>query len=313
MTGASGFIGRWVARQLSLAGAKLWLPARSASSLEAICAAYKIEGQRLQVDLSHRGAFVQLYAQVRPQVTFHLVGYGVDPTEREEASATALNERLIEEISETVAAEKGSDWPGLRLVNLGSGAEYGNLEGPLTERSEPRPLDFYGRTKLAGTRALIRICERTGLPAVTARAFTVYGPGEHPGRLLPSVLAAARSGNPVRLTSGEQRRDFTFVGDVAEGLLRLGALTSAAPAVVNLATGTLTSVREFAECAARLVGLRPAQLLFGALAARPNEVRHGLVDVGLLHTTLHWIPGYSLCEGIQATIDFESRLDRAGD
>ena len=79
--------------------------------------------------------------------------------------------------------------------------------------------------------------------AVTARLFTVYGPGEHCGRLLPSLIEAARAEKPLELTAGTQLRDLTYVEDVAEGLLRLGLAQAEPGSVVNLATGHLTMVR----------------------------------------------------------------------
>ncbi len=310
VTGASGFIGRWVARLLTAGQAELWLPARNPGSLAAICDAYEIRGQHLQANLSAPGIFGRLLGKVQPEITFNLAGFGVDPTERDESLALALNEDLVREMAEAISSGESSNWAGLRLVHIGSGAEYGNIESLLTEDGPAAPLNFYGRAKLAGTRALATICQRTGLRATTARAFTVYGPGEHAGRLLPSLLEAKRTCEPLRLTSGEQRRDFTYVAEVAEGLLRLGAVSSRVPPVVNLATGRLTAVREFAECVAELLGLPESQLQFGALPTRPNELRHGPPDLRLLRQILGWTPSLPIREGIRATIEFESGSGR---
>lgn len=308
VTGASGFIGRWVARALSVAGARLWLVTRNAPPAD--CEAYGICGEWLAADLSEPGVFARLYRQVEPDVVFNLAGYGVDPAERDEGLADALNARLPGEIGEAVAAGHESGWTGLRVVHVGSAAEYGPVEGSLTETSSTSPTTLYGRTKLEGTRALERVGKRTGLRAIAARLFTVYGSGEHAGRLLPSLLSTAQSSAALPLTEGEQQRDFTYVGDVAEGLLRLGALPGAEASVVNLATGTLTSVRAFAESAAELLGLPPGQLQFGALPSRPDEVRQGPVDTALLRRLLDWVPPSSVREGIQQTVNFEARLSR---
>lgn len=308
VTGASGFIGRWVARALNAAGAELWLAARDKNALASVCEAYEIRGQWRAADLADRGTFARLYGEVQPDVVFNLAGYGVDPAERDETLITALNVRLVREIAETVASGGNSDWQGIRLIHVGTAAEYGAVGGPLTEYTAAAPVSLYGRSKLEGTRALEVVRERSGLRAITARLFTVYGPGEHAGRLLPSMIAAARSGATLSLTGGEQRRDFTYVGDVADGLLRLGALIAPAPAVVNLVTGKLTSVRAFVECAAALLGLGTWQLRFGALAYRQDEVQQGPVDIRLLRQLLDWVPACSVREGIQQTINFEGRL-----
>lgn len=307
VTGATGFIGRWVAHSLSAAGAEVWLVARDEKKLVAVCDIFQIRGNYLVVDLARPGTFAELYGRVRPDVVFNLAGYGVLPLEQDEELAARLNADFVSELAETIASGPASDWPGLRLVHVGSAAEYGRAADRLTESTPTAPVNLYGLTKLEGTRAVARLCEREGLRAVTARLFTVYGPGEQATRLLPSLVAAARSGDMLSLTSGTQRRDFTYVGDVAEGLVRLGALLQASP-IINLSTGRLSSVREFVECAAALLGLSDSQLRFGALPARPDELHQGPANVSLLRHHLGWVPQRSIADGIQHTIDFERRF-----
>jgi nucleoside-diphosphate-sugar epimerase len=142
--------------------------------------------------------------------------------------------------------------------------------------------------------------------------FTVYGTGEHAGRLLPSLLAKARLGGTLPLTQGDQHRDFTYVADVADGLLRLGALPRPSFGVVNLATGVLASVRTFAECAAELLGLKREQLQFGVLPYAQEDMQQGPADMDLLRQLVGWVPPCSIQEGIRQTIEFEARLSRVG-
>ena len=306
VTGATGFIGRWVARGLSAVGVQLWLAARNEEKLAAIRDAFEIKAQLVAMDCAKEGIFSQLYREANPDVVFNLAGYGVDPSEKDESVAWALNARLVEEMAEAAACSEQSDWSGLRLVHVGTGAEYGPVEGVLTESSDAAPISLYGRSKLAGTNTLSAVRRRTGLRAITARLFTVYGPGEHPGRLLPSLLQASRSGEAVKLTFGQQQRDFTYVSDAVEGLLRLASLSETVPPIVNLATGKVTSVRTFAKCAADVLGLDDSQLHFGALPGQPGEVRQGPVDTRLLRGLLDWVPTCTPPEGIARTIEFET-------
>jgi nucleoside-diphosphate-sugar epimerase len=139
---------------------------------------------------------------------------------------------------------------------------------------------------------------------VTARLFTVFGPGEHPGRLLPSLITAAAAGMPVALSAGAQQRDFTYVEDVADGLLRLGATPDLTGTVVNLATGRLTSVREFAERAARVLEVPAERLQFGALPGHDGEMPHASVHVDLLRQLTGWVPGTSIEAGVSRTRAF---------
>jgi len=310
ITGASGFLGRWVARLLHAEGAELWLAGRRRKDLEALGEAYQFAGRIIATDLSAAGAFARLYGEALPAVTFHLAGYGVDPEERDPALAEKLNHKLIEQIANVIGAEPGAGWPGLRLVHAGSAAEYGAVAGPVTEDTPENPVNLYGRTKLAGACALRHVIEGKNLRATTARLFTVYGPGEHVHRLLPSLLAAAESGSTLDLTAGEQQRDFTYVAEAAEGLLRLGASATPVPPVINIATGTLTSVRRFAETAGEVLGMRPGQLHFGALPTRPDETPHGPVSTAKLEALTGWHPATSVRGGIEHTAEFVSRLEK---
>ena len=314
LTGASGFLGRWVARLLHEGGAELWMIGRTPQFLDALGSVYGISGNIITADLNEPGSFAGVLRRAKPQVTFHLAGYGVDPAECDAALAERLNHTLVEEIATAIAALPPDDWSGARLIHAGSAAEYGAVPGPVYENTPTNPVNLYGRTKLAGTEALCRIVAERKLAATTARLFTIYGPGEHAHRLLPSLIEAAQTGRSLALTAGEQQRDFTYVADAAEGLLRLGCLPGAAPAMVNLATGMLTRVRRFAETATEVLGLAPGQLNFGALPYRPDETPHGPVSTTLLEATTGWKPATPVREGIEKTVAFEVRPknERAG-
>jgi nucleoside-diphosphate-sugar epimerase len=238
-------------------------------------------------------------------VTFNLVGYGVDREERDENLATRLNAGLVEEIVQAVALLPPSrKWDGCRLVHLGSAFEYGSLSGPVREDAVCRPQSWYARSKLRGTEAVRDAVEFGHVRAVVARVTTVYGPGEHPQRLLPSLLRLRESPDlTLPLTKGEQERDFTYVGDVAEGLVRLAAVGPTPLGVVNLATGVLTPLRTFVETALDVLGLPPDRVATGALPYRPDEVWQGVLDLTRLQAATGWRPETEVREGIRRTID----------
>lgn len=310
MAGATGFIGGEVARALAAAGARLCLPARDEAAAARRFGALGIEGEVPAWDALEPATVAEVVRGFRPHVTFDLVGYGIDPAERDPALADAVNHRFARTLCEEVARWRDENWPGCALVRAGSALEYGAAAGDLRESTPARPTTLYGRTKLAGTSAAGARAEALALPAVTARLFTVYGPGERPGRLLPSLLRAARDGRPLALTDGLQRRDFTYVEDVAEGLLRIAAAVGApAGEIVNLATGALTTVREFAGRAARVLGLDPSLLRFGALPTRPEEMAHDPPSLERLERRVGWRPATSIEEGVRRTVE---RADEEG-
>jgi len=304
--GATGFVGRWVSQLLDEAGANVTRVARDPG------AAAELAGETVLADLAVPGQATEVVGRVRPSIVFNLASYGVDPAERDDVLAAQVNGNLPGELCLALAgkgATGGSHgWPGQRLVHVGSGIEYGAAAGDLDESTPARPTTLYARSKLAGTRQVATLCPSLGVRGLTARPFTIYGPGEHHSRLLPSLLRAARSREVLALTAGDQRRDFTYVEDVAAGLLRLGLSEAPPGAVVNLATGRLTTVREFCRLAAGILGIPYDRLRFGALPVRAEEMVHVEVSLTRLRGLTGWIPTTDIAAGIVRTRDLRDRL-----
>lgn len=304
LLGSTGFIGRWVARSLTQAGADLSLVVRDVSKSGVIFDRYQIRGQFYELDLRDFERLRAFLQDTKPAICFNLAGYGVDHSERDEESAFQINCDLVFEICEALANFRNPDWDGPAIVHVGSALEYGEISGNLNEDSRPNPTTSYGKSKLAGTQQLAQSCQIHAMRGVTARLFTVYGPGEHQGRLLPELIKAAESGTPVQLTTGLQKRDFTYVADVVEGLLRLGLSNADPGTIVNLATGVLTSVQDFVKTAATVLGLQEEQLIFGEIPTRAEEMEHDPVSLERIERLLNWTPQTGIADGIEQTVKF---------
>lgn len=303
--GGTGFIGRWVARALTQCDADVLLVVRDRQAAEKVCVDYGIKASIAEVDVvKSPQALQRVLLDFDPAVVFNLMGYGIDRSERDEHTAYEVNARLPLRLCEWLAG-CGRAWPGLQLVHVGSALEYGELSNDLNEGSEPQPTTLYGQTKLAGTQHVTAFCAENDFRAVTARLFTVYGCGEHGGRLLPSLIAAAENEETLQMTAGLQQRDFCFVEEVAEGLLRLAEKTCAGQTVVNLACGSLNSVRRFAELAAAELDIQPGRLQFGALPTRQEEMAHQPVNIQRLERCLGWLPSSDLRSGIRRSLAYE--------
>jgi len=201
VTGGTGFIGRWVARKLMEAGAETWLVIRNPSTT----------AQTIAATLTDPFAIERAFAAIRPAITFNVAGYGVDPAERDPALSFRINADLIASLCQAAARWRDPAWQGRHLVHAGSAAEYGNAGGILEEDGPAIPTTLYGRSKLQGSRLLAERCAALEIRGITARLFTVYGPGERPGRLLPSLIAASRAGQPLDLTPIEFKMLRTFI------------------------------------------------------------------------------------------------------
>ena len=313
--GASGFIGRWVAKKLSDSGADLHLVVRDSIRAQRVFARYGIQGSLVELDLTDIEAVRRSLRSTHASIVFNLAGYGVNPAETDEQTARLINVQLLEAVCDAVEPGENPTWPGLKLVHVGSAAEYGGVPGTLLEDSLPNPTTPYGRSKLAGTRLLDALCQERGIKGQTARLFTVYGPGERSGRLLPSIINAWKLRETLDLTSGVQKRDFTYVEDVAEGLLRLGRTSGFSSRVVNLATGRLTSVRDFVGIAADIMDIPSELLRFGATEASADRAEWDRQSAPADHERLRqitdWVPPTDIPCGIKHTLEFSCSGEEA--
>jgi nucleoside-diphosphate-sugar epimerase len=302
--GASGFIGRWVARKLCAAGADVVLQVRDARTAADVLDAYGIRAETHEVDLRNAESVRRFLEHSRPAITFNLAGYGVDPAERDEEASRDLNARLVETVCATLSACR-THWSGQTIVHAGTAMEYGSAGGDLAETCSTAPWTNYGRSKLAGTLALERYCRGGELNGLTGRLFSVYGPGETSGRLLPTLIAAASTERGISLTAGLHERDFLYVEDAADALLLLGVSPTTTCEPVNVATGVLSRVRTFVETAATILGIPSRRLDFGALPTRSEEMLHGPVTIERLRALTGWTPPTSIAEGIKKTLSFQ--------
>ncbi len=275
--GANGFLGRWMARVLTAAGSELVCVSRTGTALE--MDRWGIRGRFVAADLTDFDAVDALISREAPDVLFNLAGYGVDRGERDQAVAERVNADLPRILAESCARLPASTWTGVRLLHVGSALEYGVTGGVLREDSAMQPTTGYGITKLAGTLNVADVARTSGLRACTGRLFTVFGPGEHAGRLFPTLLAASRREDPIPLSVATQTRDFAFAGDVVERLLQLCSAPVRSGEVVNVASGVMHTVREFVLEAARALHIERSRLRFGDVSVRPEEMSHTGVSV----------------------------------
>jgi nucleoside-diphosphate-sugar epimerase len=191
------------------------------------------------------------------------------------------------------------DQGGKRVVLVGSCAEYDwSVAGVCHEFETPRrPATVYGRCKHeVGEWALSLSCS-----LAWARLFFLYGPGEHPARLVPSVARALLAGNVADCTSGQQQRDFLHVHDAASALIEL--VKSPVTGAVNLGSGEAVAVRTVIEIVARECG-RPELVQFGSRPIPSGEPNLLVADVSRLRSQLDWQPQISLPEGLRDTVNW---------
>ena len=183
-----------------------------------------------------------------------------------------------------------------RFAYASSSSVYGDTDVlPMVETGRERPYSPYGVTKLAGEH-LVRLYQRNyGVPTVSLRYFTVYGPRQRPDMAIQRFLTAARDGTPITLFGdGEQTRDFTYVDDTVEATLR-AAQRGRLGAVYNVGGGSTVTVSRLIEVIEAVTGSR---LEVRREGVQHGDVGHTLADTRRASEDLDFVPSIQLEDGI---------------
>lgn len=299
VTGASGFIGSFVAEALVRKGAEthcLLRPSSSTGHLRCVLEHLHIH----RADLTDRDALDTVVKTAKPDSIFHLAAMGATNIHVSPTRAVRVN------IEGTLNLLLALDGDYEAFVNTGTCHEYGGNTPPFHEDQDPQPELPYAITKTAAWRFCNRLVKTKGWPIVTVRPFAVYGPRQAGNTFVSACIRAASNGQNFEMTMGEQKRDWIYVGDVVEGMIRAAAVPEAVGGTFNLCTGHQATLYEVARLIVEQVGVirqtTPIAIHRGALPYRDGEIWQLVGDNSRARNILEWKPQVTLEEGIKETI-----------
>ncbi len=184
-----------------------------------------------------------------------------------------------------------------RFVYASSSSIYGDIDAlPVAENTTPHPVSPYGVTKLAAEHLCTLYNRVFGVPTVSLRYFTIYGPRQRPDMAFHRFCKAIIEGQPLHVYGdGRQTRDFTYITDIVEANVRAARSELAIGRVMNIAGGSRVTVGHVVELLQEISG-RPAHISFDE--TQPGDVRHTFADVTLAEKTFGYTPIVSLEEGL---------------
>lgn len=203
-----------------------------------------------------------------------------------------------------------------RVVFAGSSAIYGDtVVLPKREDMRPTPLSPYALQKLVGEQYCQLFTRLYGLETVTTRYFNVFGPRQDPGSAYSGVIslfvkALSEDRAPTVHGDGGQTRDFTYVGDVVNGVLRCCEAPKVAGEVINVAAGGRVSLLELIQTL-QIILKKDVAPVFAP--TREGDVRDSQADIVKARSLLGFEPSVSFEDGLRRTVAWfqESSLTRA--
>lgn len=300
VTGGAGFIGSHLAEELARRGHLVHvadnLITGKRRNLDHITGIEFLEGDL--ADSAFAGRAVQGMDYVLHQAAIPSVPRSVnDPVTSNRANVDATLNVLV------AARDAGVK----RLVFAGSSSEYGDSPTlPKHEGMPQNPLSPYALQKSMCSLYCQMFTRLYGFETVVIRYFNVFGPRQDPGSPYSGVIslfstALIEGRRPIIYGDGEQTRDFTYIANVVDGVLRACTAPKAAGEIINVACGTRISLNELLRVMNRVVGtsLEPIYK-----EPRAGDVRDSQADISKASALLGYAPIVGLEEGLRHTLDW---------
>jgi len=308
VTGGAGFIGSHLVEQLLIRGERVRvldnLSTGKRGNLEAAVAAAHaagatgtpefLEGDIVDLDIVRRAV---------DGVDYVLHQAAIPSVPRSVADPITSNQSNIDGTLNVLVAAR--DAGVKRLVFAGSSSVYGDApEMPKHEDMPARPLSPYALQKLVGEQYLQLFSSLYGLETVSTRYFNVFGPRQDPSSPYSGVIslfirALADGTVPTVHGDGGQTRDFTYVANTVDGVLRAAVTPGVAGQVINVATNGRVSLNQLLATLNQLMGTAITPV-YGE--ARSGDVRDSQADIGKAARLLGYAPSVTFEEGLRRTV-----------
>jgi nucleoside-diphosphate-sugar epimerase len=262
LTGATGFIGSNIASGLLEQGFDIIATHRTSSEFSK-CNQFKDKINWINTD---SGGWKETIASIAPDQLIHVAWSGIEVENRNNWEMQLKNFWLSREYFDLAKA------CGIKkVIACGSQAEYGSYGFPVTEMTVPKPNDAYGATKTLTANYLRTLFENSATEWYWIRIFSVFGEGENPDWLIPSVISKLINGEQIKLTSCEQKYNYLYIKDFVTQLLAIVNCKENKSGIYNLCNSESIILKALLKKVADLMNLSEDLLEFGEISQRTGQ------------------------------------------
>lgn len=291
ITGASGFIGRHLLREISCGDTEIHTLGR-----EKVAFSHPVHQHT--GDIGDVTFVRKCLKETEPETIFHLAAYKERST-TVESLYTSIETNLVGSLNLFSAAKEAGSVKS--IITLGTAEEYGNNILPFNEKVRESPASPYSFSKLCVTHLAELFWHLYDLPVTVIRPTLAYGPGQGAEMFLPALITSLRNNVPFSMTPGNQTRDFIYVEDLVEALLISAQTSRSRGQIINIGSGCPVKLAEIAHMVEQIMD-RYGLVHLGGQPYRKNEVMNYYVDLKKAEDLLQWHATTPLETGLQKTI-----------
>ena len=264
ITGITGFLGSHVAESLISNNIQVIGLKRKDSNIWR-CEEFKDKIQ--WVDIDEKGLFVDELKKYSFDTVIHGAWIGVESNTRNDWNEQSKNIPFLVSLLEVIKIVDVK-----KFIFLGSQAEYGNIDGKISEDYKPNALNAYGGIKLACLEIVKTFCETNDINWIWLRLFSLFGEKENQNWLIPSLIASMLTDEQMDFTPGEQKYAYLYVKDYTSIMNKIVTM-SIESGVYNVSSNQTRTIKSLVEDIRDYIN--PKFILnFGALNYRDNQSMH---------------------------------------
>lgn len=297
IAGGAGFIGSHLVKRLLEKKYDVGLIKREKTNIDKI-KEYLKDLTVFNADIKDSEAVLPIFSEFKPNIVVNLAMFYTVEHKPED-----INQMIDTNIKGTLNLLEASKQGKIKLfINTSTSFVYKEKKDKLKEEDELNPLNLYALTKINSEQLCSFYSEKYKLNAVTLRIFPPYGPGDNPRRLIPFVIKSLDNDEELKLTSGLQKWDYTYVEDIADAYMKVIAHELYnGHKIINVGASNPVSIREIVGDIKSIMK-KNTNIEWGAIPHRENEVWYCCADINKAKIYFGWEPKTDIKQGLEKTV-----------